>query len=252
MKKHRVVIVGAAGRDFHNFNTVYRADATVQVVAFTAAQIPNIAGRKYPACLAGTFYPEGIPIEEEEQLEKIIKDNDVDEAVLSYSDLSYEMTMHIASRVLASGAKFSLLGPKMTMLESKKPVVAIVAVRTGCGKSQTSRAVVDILKQAGNKVVSIRHPMPYGDLEKQKVQRFATIEDLAKHECTIEEMEEYEPHIAMGSVIYAGVDYGAILEEAEKEADIILWDGGNNDMSFYKPNLVITVADPLRAGHELG
>lgn len=250
--KKKVIIIGAAGRDFHNFNVVYRNDDTTEVVAFTAAQIPDIAGRKYPPVLAGKFYPNGIPIEDEADLENIIKDNKVDECVLSYSDLPYTTMMHLGSRVLAAGAKFSMLGAEPTMIKSTKPVIAVLAVRTGCGKSQTSRRVVEILKEAGKKVVSIRHPMPYGDLTKQVVQRFAKIEDLKKHECTIEEMEEYEPHIAMGSVIYAGVDYGAILTEAEKEADVIIWDGGNNDMSFYKPDLTIVVADPLRPGHEIG
>ncbi|HUW21478.1 MAG TPA: cyclic 2,3-diphosphoglycerate synthase [Candidatus Bathyarchaeia archaeon] len=251
MEKKRVVIIGAAGRDFHNFNTVYRDNNDFEVVAFTAAQIPDIAGRKYPASLAGCLYPKGIPILDENDLEKVIMKYNVDECVLSYSDLSYDNVMHLGSRVMAAGAKFSLLGPKQTMLKSSKPVVAVLAVRTGCGKSQTSRRVVEILKEAGKKVVSIRHPMPYGDLEKQKVQRYAEIKDLEKYDCTIEEMEEYEPHIAMQSVIYAGVDYEAILRLAEREADVIVWDGGNNDMSFYRPDLTIVVADPLRAGHEM-
>ncbi|MGI5826811.1 MAG: cyclic 2,3-diphosphoglycerate synthase [Patescibacteria group bacterium] len=251
MYKYKVLLIGAAGRDFHNFNTVYRDNEAVEVVAFTAAQIPDIAGRKYPASLAGSLYPEGIPIEDEKDLEKIIKGKGVDEAVLSYSDLPYETVMHLGSRVMASGAKFSMLGPSKTMIKSHKPVIAVVAVRTGCGKSQTSRAVVDLLRSTNKKVASIRHPMPYGDLEKQRVQRYGSLEDLKNFDCTIEEMEEYEPHIAMGSIIFAGVDYGAILEEAEKEAEVIIWDGGNNDFSFYQPNLTITVADPLRAGHEL-
>jgi predicted GTPase len=251
MNKWKVVIIGAAGRDFHNFNTVYRNDEHVEVVAFTAAQIPDIAGRKYPASLAGQYYPNGIPIMDEQDLERVIKEYNVDECVLSYSDLPYDTVMHIGSRVMAMGAKFSMMGSTPTMVKSTKPVIAIVAVRTGCGKSQVSRAVVEILQAAGKKVVSIRHPMPYGDLEKQKIQRFATLDDLKKHDCTIEEMEEYEPHIAMGSVIYAGVDYEAIVREAEKEADVVIWDGGNNDMSFYKPDLTIVVADPLRAGHEV-
>lgn len=251
MEKRKILILGAAGRDFHNFNVVYRKDRHVEVVAFTANQIPGIAGRKYPPSLAGRLYPEGIPIEEEKNLEKLIKEKAIEECVLSYSDLSYDTVMHLASRVLATGAKFSMLGAEQTMLKSSKPVVAIVAVRTGCGKSQTTRRVVEILREAGKKVVSVRHPMPYGDLEKQKVQRYKTLRDLKKYECTIEEMEEYEPHIAMGSIIYAGVDYGAILKKAEKEADVIVWDGGNNDTSFYKPDVTIIVADPLRPGHEI-
>ncbi len=250
--KKRILIMGAAGRDFHNFNTVYRGNADVEVVAFTATQIPNIDGRKYPAELAGKdLYPNGISIYPESDLVKLIHDMKVDEVVLSYSDLSHENVMHKASIVLAAGADFSLLGGAKTMIPSTKPVVAVCAVRTGAGKSQTTRTVVQALKAKGLKVVSIRHPMPYGDLVKQKVQRFASIADLKKHDCTIEEMEEYEPHIAMGSVIYAGVDYEAILREAEKEADVIVWDGGNNDMSFYKADLYITVADPHRPGHEV-
>lgn len=249
-KKQRIVIIGAAGRDFHNFNTTYRDNSTVQVIAFMANQIPGIADRKYPAVLAGKLYPNGIPIKDEKDLEALIRSEKIDECVLSYSDLSYTNVMHLASRVIVAGAKFSMLGAEQTMLKSKKPVIAVVAVRTGCGKSQTTRRVVELLKEAGKKVVSIRHPMPYGDLAKQAVQRFAKLEDLKKHDCTIEEMEEYEPHIAMDSVIYAGVDYGAILKQAEKEADVIIWDGGNNDTSFYKPDVTITVADPLRPGHE--
>ena len=246
-----IIILGAAGRDFHNFNVVYRNDKTVNVVAFTANQIPGISDRKYPASLAGRFYPKGIPIYEEKDLERIIKSYNVGECVLSYSDLSYDYVMHLASRVAVTGAKLSILGAEQTMIKRKKPVIAVLAVRTGCGKSQTSRRIVEILRSRGKRVVSVRHPMPYGDLAKQAVQRFAKIEDLKKHKCTIEEMEEYEPHIAMGSVIYAGVDYGKILEQAEKEADVIIWDGGNNDTSFYKPDVTITVADPLRAGHEV-
>ncbi len=251
MDKNRVVIIGAAGRDFHNFNTMYRNDETNEVVAFTAAQIPDIDGRKYPASLAGELYPDGIPILAESELEKIIKEHKVHECVLSYSDLPYDTVMHIGSRVMAAGAKFSMMGSCPTMIQSTKPVVSVCAVRTGCGKSQTTREVVRQLIAMGKKVVSIRHPMPYGDLEAQKVQRYAKIEDLVKHKCTIEEMEEYEPHIAMGGVIYSGVDYEAILREAEKEADVIVWDGGNNDMSFYKPDLNIVVVDPLRPGHEI-
>jgi predicted GTPase len=251
-KKWKVVIMGAAGRDFHNFNTVYKNDENTKVVAFTAAQIPDIAGRKYPASLAGPLYPQGIPIEDEANLEKIIEKYEADECVLSYSDLPYSVVMRIGSRVMAAGAKFSMLGGKHTMLQSSKPVISVLAVRTGCGKSQTTRRIVEILKEEGKKTVSVRHPMPYGNLEEQKIQRFAEISDLEKYKCTIEEMEEYEPHIAMGSVIYAGIDYEAILKEAEKEAEVIIWDGGNNDMSFYKPDLNITVADPLRPGHETG
>ncbi len=251
MKKQRVIIIGAAGRDFHNFNTMYRDNEMYEVVAFTAAQIPDIDGRKYPASLAGKLYPNGIPIFDEADLEKLIKEYNIDECVLSYSDLPYDKVMHIGSRVMAAGAKFSMMGSYPTMIKSTKPVISICAVRTGCGKSQTTREVVRQLIAMGKKVVSVRHPMPYGDLEAQKVQRFASIEDLDKHNCTIEEMEEYEPHIAMGSVIYAGVDYEAILREAEKEADVIVWDGGNNDMPFYQPDLHIVVVDPLRPGHEI-
>ncbi len=250
-EKNRIIIIGAAGRDFHNFNTVYRKDPNTEVIAFTASQIPDIAGRKYPAALAGEYYPNGIPIFAEEELERLIKEHNVNECVLSYSDLPYSTVMHIGSRVMMCGAKFSMLGSYPTMIKSTKPVISITAVRTGCGKSQTTRAIVKSLIEAGKKVVSVRHPMPYGDLEIQKVQRFAAIEDLVKHKCTIEEMEEYEPHIEMGSVIYSGVDYEAILREAEKEADVIIWDGGNNDMPFYKPDLSYVVVDPLRPGHEI-
>lgn len=250
-EKKKVIIIGAAGRDFHNFNTVYRNDETTEVVAFTAAQIPDIDGRRYPASLAGEMYPEGIPILPEEELEDLVAKFNVDECVLSYSDLPYETVMHIGSRVMKAGAKFSMLGSYPTMIQSTKPVISITAIRTGCGKSQTTRRVVQLLLDAGKKVASIRHPMPYGDLEKQRVQRFAELADLEKHECTIEEMEEYEPHIAMGSIIYAGVDYEAIVREAEKEADVIVWDGGNNDMPFYKPDVSIVVVDPLRPGHEI-
>lgn len=251
MSRRRILILGAAGRDFHNFNTVYREDPANEVVAFTATQIPDIAGRRYPPSLAGRLYPAGIPIEDQGSLEKLIVDLKIDECVLSYSDLSYQTVMHLASRVNASGADFSMLAAGRTMLSSTKPVIAVVAVRTGCGKSQTSRAIVQMLRAAGKKVVSIRHPMPYGDLEQQRVQRFASLDDLKQHKCTIEEMEEYEPHIAMGSVIYAGVDYGQILEQAQREADVIIWDGGNNDTSFYRPDYTVVVADPLRAGHEI-
>jgi len=251
MSKIKVIIIGAAGRDFHNFNVVYRNNPLYDVVAFTAAQIPDIDGRKYPASLAGELYPDGIPIYAQAELENLITKFGADECVLSYSDLPYDTVMHLASRVMAAGPKFSMLGAYPTMIKSTKPIISVCAVRTGCGKSQTTRAIVRELIAAGKKVVSVRHPMPYGDLEAQKVQRYATIEDLTKHKCTIEEMEEYEPHIAMGSIIYSGVDYEAIIREAEKEADIIIWDGGNNDMSFYKPDLSVVVVDPLRPGHEI-
>jgi predicted GTPase len=251
MKKTKVIIIGAAGRDFHNFNVLFRDNPNYYVAAFTASQIPNISGRRYPPGLSGQLYPKGIPIKNERELEKIIKKEKVEECFLSYSDLSYQAVMRLGSRVLASGAKFSMLGASQTMLKSKKPVIAVVAVRTGCGKSQTSRSVVEILQKLGKKVISVRHPMPYGDLAKQKIQRYEKIADLNKYHCTIEEMEEYEPHITMGSIIYSGVDYAEILKQAEKEADILVWDGGNNDTAFYKPNLTITVADPLRPGHEI-
>ncbi|MCB9357878.1 MAG: GTPase [Calditrichaeota bacterium] len=251
MKRIKTIIQGAAGRDFHNFNTVYRDNETFEVVAFTAAQIPGIEDRTYPAVLAGKLYPKGIKIHPESELEALIKKHEIDEVVYSYSDVKHEYVMHWASRILASGANFKLVGGRETMIKSTKPVVAVCAVRTGAGKSQTTRRVAEILKAAGKKVVAIRHPMPYGDLSKQIVQRFGSIADLKKHKCTIEEMEEYEPHIARGQVIYAGVDYEKILREAEKEADVILWDGGNNDLPFYKPDVYITVADPLRAGNEM-
>jgi len=249
MKK--VVIMGAAGRDFHNFNTYFRDNPNFQVMAFTASQIPDIEGRKYPASLAGKLYPDGIPIYAEAELDALIKKHGVTKVYFSYSDVSHEYVMHKASQVQAAGASFVLLGPDDTMVKSKKPVVSVCAVRTGSGKSQTSRKAALILKKKGRRVVVIRHPMPYGDLAKQKVQRFATYEDMAKHECTIEEREEYEPHVKHGIIVYAGVDYEAILREAEKEADVILWDGGNNDVSFYKSDLEIVVVDPHRAGHEL-
>ncbi len=252
MKKRRILILGAAGRDFHNFNTVYKNNGSFEVVAFTASQIPGIAGRKYPASLSGKLYPSGIPIEDENNLENIIKEKSIDECVLSYSDLSYTYVMRLASRVLSSGATFSMLGAAQTMLESRKPVIAVTAVRTGCGKSQTTRRIVEILREAGKKVAVVRHPMPYSDLASQAVQRFSEIKDLEKHHCTIEEMEEYEPHLARGSVVFAGVDYGAVLEAAEKEADIIVWDGGNNDTPFFRPDFSVVVADPFRAGHEIG
>ncbi len=251
MTKRNVLIMGAAGRDFHNFNVFFRNNENYNVVAFTATQIPNIDGRIYPAELAGPLYPNGIKIYEEKDLVKLIHELNVHEVVFSYSDVPFEYVMTKASIVNAAGVSFRLLGAEETMIKSTKPIIAVLAVRTGCGKSQTSRKVVKLLQQAGKKVVAIRHPMPYGDLVKQKVQRFASLEDLKKHNCTIEEIEEYEPHIARGGVIYAGVDYEAILREAEKEADIILWDGGNNDFAFYKPDLTITVTDPHRPGHEL-
>ncbi len=249
--KKRIIIMGAAGRDFHNFNVYFRDNENYEVVAFTATQIPNIENRKYPPELAGKLYPNGIPIYPEEELPELIKKYNVDEVVFAYSDVSHEYVMHKASIVHASGADFVLLGPKSTMIKSSKPVIAVTAVRTGSGKSQTSRKVFRLLRERGLKVVSIRHPMPYGDLVKQKVQRFATYEDLDKNECTIEEREEYEPYIDMGGVVYAGVDYEAILREAEKEADVIIWDGGNNDFPFYTPDLWIVVADPHRPGHEM-
>jgi predicted GTPase len=243
--------MGAAGRDFHNFNTLYRNNDQVEVITFTATQIPNIDDRKYPAELAGPGYPNGIPIRPEDELVDIIRDEQIDEVVFSYSDVPYHYVMNKSAVVNTAGADFKLLGTRDTMLKSSKPMVAVCAVRTGCGKSQTTRKVAEVLKAMGKKVVAIRHPMPYGDLVAQKVQRFASVEDLAKHNCTIEEMEEYEPHINTGTIIYAGVDYQAILDEAEKEADVILWDGGNNDTPFYQPDLMITVVDPHRAGHEL-
>lgn len=249
--RKNVIIIGAAGRDFHNFNTYYRDNDQYNVVAFTAAQIPDIDGRKYPAELAGTLYPAGIPIFAQEDLPRLIKDLDVDMCAFSYSDLSYQQVMAIGAIVNANGADFLLIGPKETMVKSTKPVIAVGAIRTGCGKSQTSRRIIEVLMKHGIKVVAVRHPMPYGDLVAQKVQRFATVEDLHKHKCTIEEMEEYEPHVVRGNVIYAGVDYEAILREAEKEADVILWDGGNNDFPFYKPDLMVTVVDPHRPGHEI-
>jgi predicted GTPase len=250
MKKKRIVIMGAAGRDFHNFNVLYRDNANVEVLAFTAAQIPDIEGRNYPSSLAGNLYPNGIPIIDEQEIESIIKNENVDECLLSYSDLSFNYVMHLASRIIAAGSRFSMEGAEKTMLKSTKPVIAVVAVRTGCGKSQVSRAVADILRRSGKKVAVVRHPMPYGNLEKQRIMHFSKYEDLISNDCTIEEIEEYEPYIAKGFSIYSGVDYAAILKEAEKEADIILWDGGNNDTSFFKPDLTIVVTDPLRARHE--
>jgi predicted GTPase len=243
--------MGAAGRDFHNFNTVFRGNRACEVVAFTATQIPNIAGRKYPAQLAGPGYPRGIRIYPESDLPALIRKLRVDEVVFSYSDVSYNYVMDKASLVMALGADFTVLGGRQTMIPSKVPVIAVVAVRTGSGKSQTSRRVCSHLRRCGKRVVAVRHPMPYGDLVKQRVQRYATLEDLVKYRCTVEEMEEYEPHIVEGTIIYAGVDYEAILRQAEKEADVIVWDGGNNDMSFYRADLTITVVDPHRPGHEL-
>ena len=251
MNRTRVLIMGAAGRDFHNFNVIYRNDPQSKVVAFTATQIPNIEGRLYPPELSGELYPDGIPILDEVDLSRLISEFKVDDVVFAYSDVSHEYVMHKASEVLKCGSNFKLLGGEKTMIKSNKPVIAIGAVRTGSGKSQTTRRVAEVLTDAGVSVAVIRHPMPYGDLTKQKVQRFATIEDLKKHDCTIEEMEEYEPHIDRGSVVFAGIDYKAILDKAEKEADIILWDGGNNDMPFYKPDLFLVVVDPHRPGHEL-
>lgn len=254
MKKN-VIIIGAAGRDFHNFNTYYRDNADYNVVAFTAAQIPDIDGRKYPAELAGKLYPKGIPIFAEEELPALIKKHNVDICNFAYSDVPYPRVMNISSLVNAAGANFLLLGPRDTYVKSTKPVIAVGATRTGCGKSQTSRRIIEILMAKGLKVVAVRHPMPYGNLVDQKVQRFATIADLKKHKCTIEEMEEYEPHVERGNVIYAGVDYEAILRAAEKDpsgCDIILWDGGNNDFPFYQPDLMVTVADPHRPGAEVG
>jgi len=251
MQRKKVIIMGAAGRDFHNFNVYYRDNDQYEVVAFTATQIPDIDDRKYPAELAGKLYPGGIPIFPEEELLDLIKEHQVNEVVFSYSDVPYDYVMSRSAMVFSAGADFKLLGPVSTQLKSTKPVVAVCAVRTGCGKSQTTRKVAKTLRDLGKKVVAIRHPMPYGNLTEQKVQRFGQLSDLDKHKCTIEEREEYEPHITSGTIIYAGVDYEAILREAEKEADIILWDGGNNDFAFYKPDLLITVVDPHRPGDEL-
>ena len=251
MERTRTLILGAAGRDFHNFNVVYRDDARYEVVGFTAAQIPNIAGRRYPADLAGPLYPEGVAIFPEEDLAPLIERLNVREVVFSYSDVSYEYVMHRAAVAQAAGADFVLLGPRATMLQSPTPVVAVCAVRTGAGKSQTSRRIVQLLRQSGRRVVVVRHPMPYGDLSAQRVQRFAALTDLARERCTIEEMEEYEPHLEHGTVVYAGVDYADILERASAEADVIVWDGGNNDLPFYRPTRHVVVADPLRLGNEL-
>ena len=255
MKKKNILIIGSAGRDFHNFNTFFRDNEEYNVVGFTGSQqVPGISGKKYPAELAGDLYPAGIPIYAEKELPRLIKELNVDDCVFSYSDVSYQRVMGIGAIVNAAGANYMLLGPKDTMLKSKKPVIAVCAVRTGAGKSQTSRRIIELLMERGLKVVAIRHPMPYGDLVAQKVQRFAELGDLEKHNCTVEEMEEYEPHVVRGNVIYAGVDYQAILEAAEEDpkgCDVIVWDGGNNDFSFYKPDLMITVADPHRPGHEV-
>ena len=254
MIKKNVIIIGAAGRDFHNFNTRFRDNENYNVVAFTAAQIPDIAGRRYPAELAGKLYPEGIPVVSEADLPDVIRKNNVGECIFSYSDVTYRKVMSVSAIVNAAGADFSLLGPSGTMLKSTRPVIAVGAVRTGCGKSQTSRRIIELLMASGLKVVAVRHPMPYGNLNSQKVQRFASIKDLEENNCTIEEMEEYEPHIIRGNVIYAGVDYETVLRSAENDpsgCDVILWDGGNNDFPFFRPDLMITVTDPHRAGHEL-
>ncbi|MHB0859364.1 MAG: cyclic 2,3-diphosphoglycerate synthase [Anaerolineae bacterium] len=251
MERARVLIMGAAGRDFHNFNVYFRDNPDYEVVAFTATQIPNIEGRRYPPDLAGSLYPEGIAIYPEGELERLVAEFQVEQVILAYSDISHSFVMHQASRVLAAGADFRLMGPNATMLDARVPVVSVCAVRTGSGKSQTTRRVADILRAAGKKVVAVRHPMPYGNLSEQACQRFGELGDLDTHHCTIEEREEYEPHLERGVVVYAGVDYGCILRQAEAEADIILWDGGNNDFAFYRPDLSIVVADPHRPGHEL-
>src|SRR5881296_3590933 len=251
MNRTRVVIAGAAGRDFHNFNLVYRGREDYEVVAFTATQIPNIEGRVYPAALAGELYPNGIPIVAEDELEAVIAQNEADEVVFSYSDVTHEHVMHLGSRALAAGASYRLLSPRQTMLTSSKPVVAVCAVRTGSGKSQTTRRVAALLREAGKRVAVLRHPMPYGDLTSQGVQRFEHYEDLDEADATIEEREEYEPHLAEGNLVFAGIDYAAILDLAEQDADVILWDGGNNDTPFVKPDLHIVVVDPHRPGHEL-
>jgi len=250
MDRKRVVIMGAAGRDFHDFNVIYRTDPTTEVVAFTATQIPGIAGRRYPAELAGPLYPDGIEIVAERELEALVRDRRVDTVVFAYSDVSHETVMHAASRALAAGADFELLGPRRTMIQSRRPVLAVGAVRTGSGKSQTTRHLAGLLAERGVRPVVVRHPMPYGDLAAQAVQRYATYADLDRYDTTIEEREEYEPHLDAGRVVYAGVDYEAILRQAEKEADVILWDGGNNDFPFYRPDLFVVVADPLRPGDE--
>jgi predicted GTPase len=250
MTKERVIIMGAAGRDFHNFNVFFRRKAQVDVVAFTATQIPNIEDRRYPALLAGEHYPHGIPIYPEADLIRLIQDLAVDQVVFAYSDISHEAVMHKASAVIAAGADFRLMGARQTMLKSVKSVVAVCAVRTGCGKSQTTRRVCEVLTQMGRQIVVVRHPMPYGDLAAQAVQRFATYDDLDHNDCTIEEREEFEPHLDRGTIVYAGVDYEAILRQAEQEAEVIVWDGGNNDLPFFEPDLHLVVTDPHRAGHE--
>jgi predicted GTPase len=251
MAKRRVLIMGAAGRDFHDFNLVYRDDPDTEVVAFTATQIPYIDDRRYPASLAGSSYPDGIQIFDESELARLIRELDVDDVVFAYSDVRHEYVMSKGSEVMAAGANFLLLGPDATMLDADIPVVAVTAVRTGVGKSQTTRAIAGALKDMGKRVVAVRHPMPYGDLEAQRVQRYATLEDLDRYHCTIEEREEYEPHIMSGTIIYAGVEYGEILQQAQAEADVLLWDGGNNDLPFYRPTVHIVLVDPLRVGHEL-
>ncbi len=254
MQTRKVIIIGAAGRDFHNFNVYFRDNDQYEVVAFTAAQIPDISGRPYPSSLSGKLYPNGIPILAEDNLPELIKEHGIHECFFSYSDISYQYVMKMSAIVHAAGATFTLLGPDDTMIKSSKPVIAVCAVRTGCGKSPASRKVLNILQDKGLKAVVIRHPMPYGNLDEQKVQRFATLQDFEDHACTIEEMEEYEPYVANGNVIYAGADYGAIIEAAEQDilgCDVVLWDGGNNDFSFYKPDLQITIVDPHRPGHEL-
>ncbi|HZQ94217.1 MAG TPA: cyclic 2,3-diphosphoglycerate synthase [Candidatus Sulfotelmatobacter sp.] len=251
MKTKKILILGAAGRDFHNFNVVFRGDSEYSVVGFTATQIPGIANRRYPAELAGPLYPAGIPIFEEKDLEHLVEEHEVDAVVFSYSDISHQNLMHLASRVVTTGADFWLLSSQRTQLESSVPVISICAVRTGCGKSPIGRFVASELRREGHKVVVVRHPMPYGDLAAQAVQRFAVVDDLDKHQCTIEEREEYEPHLREGTIVYAGVDYGRILRQAEQEADIVIWDGGNNDTPFYSSDLEIVVADPHRPGHEL-
>ena len=245
--QRRLVILGAAGRDFHDFNVVFRSDPGVRVVAFTAAQIPDISGRRYPPELAGPAYPDGIPIVAEAELPELLRPEDVDEVVFAYSDVTHDHVMHLASLCIAKGVHFRLLGGRPTMLTSSRPVIAVTAVRTGSGKSQTTRFLTGLLKRRGLRVAVVRHPMPYGDLAEQAVQRFADLADLDRHDCTIEEREEYEPHLVAGTIVYAGVDYEAILRQAEAEADVIVWDGGNNDLPFYAPDLHIVVTDPLRA-----
>ncbi|MBL1216934.1 MAG: GTPase [Planctomycetes bacterium] len=249
--KTKLIILGAAGRDFHDFNVYWKQRDDVEVVCFTATQIPDIDGRVYPPALAGPKYPNGIPIHAEDELEALIKKHEVDLVSLAYSDISHETAMHLGSRAMAAGAQFCMLGADQVMIKSTKPVIGVCAVRTGCGKSQTTRRVAEILKEQGKRIAVCRHPMPYGDLEKQAVQRFATLEDMDKHECTIEEREEYEPHIVAGNLVFAGVDYESILRQAEKEADVVLWDGGNNDLPFFAPDLLLVVVDPHRAGHEM-